>query len=74
MLSLRHADQVGVLASILDQLREGGHNILEMENLIFQGGGAAFARIQIVGKPSIDILGKIRSSHHVFALSIKNIS
>ena len=53
LLSVRHADKVGVLAHVLDCLKKNGHNIQEMENIIFSGSKAACARIQIVGRPMI---------------------
>ena len=39
---------MGVLAGILDSLKSEGHNIQEMENIIFKGGTAACARIFLV--------------------------
>ena len=55
-LSIRHADKVGVLAGILDRLKSEGHNIQEMENIIFKGGTAACARIFLVGIPSDSLI------------------
>ena len=59
-LSIRHIDQVGVLANILDILKKGGHNIQEMENIVFSGGKAACVNIQLLGKPNHKILSTIR--------------
>ncbi len=73
-LSIRHADKVGVLASILDTLKKGGHNIQEMENIIFKGGKAACAQIQIIGKPNHQVLSQIRDAHDIFSISIKELS
>ena len=41
LISIRHVDKVGVLAFILEAIREHNHNIQEMENIIFKGGRAA---------------------------------
>ncbi len=48
-LVVRHRDKVGVLASVLEVLREEGLNVQEMENNPFAGGAAASARIHVVG-------------------------
>ena len=69
LVSIRHVDKVGVLAFILEAIREHNHNIQEMENIIFKGGRAACAQIQIVGKPSEEMLQKINSSEDIFSVS-----
>lgn len=66
-LVVRHRDRVGVLASILAPLREAGINVQEMENIVFSGGGAACARIQIVGAPSDAVLSTIQGHPDVFS-------
>ena len=38
-LVVRHYDRVGVLAAVLDGLREEGINVEEMENAVFAGAG-----------------------------------
>ena len=40
---IRHYNRVGVLASVLDALREAGINVEDMENNIFNGSAAAIA-------------------------------
>ena len=42
----------------------------KMENIIFTGGKAACARIQIFGAPAADLLDEISASEHVFAISL----
>ncbi len=73
-LSIRHIDQVGVIAKILNILKKGGHNIQEMENIVFSGGKAACVNIQILGKPNHKILSTIRESNEVFSVSIQEIT
>ena len=73
LISIRHVDKVGVLAFILEAIRECDHNIQEMENIIFKGGRAACAQIQIVGKPSEEMLSKIKSSEDIFSVSFNTI-
>ena len=59
-LTVRHVtDRVGVLASVLDELQAAGHNVQEMDNIIFQGGLSACARIQVVGAPSQELIAAI---------------
>ena len=73
LISIRHVDKVGVLAFILEAIREHNHNIQEMENIIFKGGRAACAQIQIVGKPSEEMLSKIKLSEDIFSVSYNTI-
>ena len=72
-LSIRHADKVGVLAGILDRLKSEGHNIQEMENIIFKGGAAACARIFLVGIPSDSLIAMLESETNIFACSVATI-
>ncbi|MFH0880748.1 MAG: NAD(P)-dependent oxidoreductase, partial [Lentisphaerota bacterium] len=46
-LVVRHFNKVGVIAGVLDELRNGGVNIEEMENLIFEGGSAACCTLKL---------------------------
>jgi len=73
-LLIRHRDRVGVLAEVLNVLRRANINVQEMENTIFQGGGAASARIEVSGEPSAEVLRHIRASEDVFHVSVVRIS
>ena len=73
-LTVRHADKVGVLASILETLKSHGHNIQEMENIIFQGGAAACARIFLVGEPSPTLIETLEANTNIFACSLSTLS
>ena len=73
-ITVRHADQVGVLANVLEALKSTGHNVQEMENIIFQGGAAACARIQVVGQPSASLLQTINQLPHVYASSVSRLN
>jgi D-3-phosphoglycerate dehydrogenase len=70
LLTVRHVDQVGVLASVLDEVRRAGWNVQEMENLIFAGGDAALARIRFDGEPDEDVLRRIGEQAGVLAASV----
>lgn len=51
-LVVRHLDKVGVLAGVLDRLRDEGINIEEMENRIFQGSRAAVCYMTLSQPPT----------------------
>ncbi len=70
LLVVRHADRVGVLAGVLDVLKEASLNVQEMENIIFQGGQAACAKIQLNGAPEASTLQHIQDSENILATSL----
>jgi D-3-phosphoglycerate dehydrogenase len=59
-LVVRHYDRVGVLAAILDALREEGINVEEMENTIFAGAQAACCAMELDQPPSPESLATLR--------------
>lgn len=69
-LVVRHRDRVGVLAAILGVLREDGINVEEMENVVFAGGAAACARIQIHGCPTEAALHTMRAHADVLSANV----
>lgn len=59
-LVIRHEDRVGVLAGVLDILRENGYNVQEMSNQIFDGSGsAACARVMTSVVPSDEVVKQL---------------
>jgi D-3-phosphoglycerate dehydrogenase len=70
MLTVRHLDKVGVLASVLDEIRRSKWNVQEMENLVFAGEAAACARIRFAGEMSTETIDRIRSHPDVIAVSV----
>ena len=70
LLTVRHLDKVGVLASVLDEVRKAGWNVQEMENLIFEGARAACARIRFAGNPEDGVLKRIETLPDVLAVSL----
>jgi D-3-phosphoglycerate dehydrogenase len=64
-LVVRHLDQVGVLASVLDKLSAAGINVQNMENVIFEGGDAACARIRVSEDPKPDVLAALSAVQNV---------
>lgn len=63
MLVVRHRDRPGVLAHVFDQLRQGGINVQETENIIFEGAEAAVARINLDGEPAADVIAALRAGN-----------
>ena len=47
LLTIHHKNRIGVLASILDIIRDANINVERMENLIFSGAEGACARIEL---------------------------
>jgi D-3-phosphoglycerate dehydrogenase len=60
-LIVRHHDRVGVLANVLDAVREAGINAQEIENTVFEGADAACCKIQLDSRPSDEVMARIRS-------------
>ena len=72
-ITVRHRDQVGVLAGVLDEMRRANWNIQEMSNRIFEGSQAAVASIRFSGPFSQDVVERIDESDDVFAVSVNKI-
>jgi ACT domain-containing protein len=68
-LSIRHYDEVGVLAQVLQALRRSGHNVQQMQNQVFVGSGAAVASIGIKGVPEQDLLDQLSDIAEVIGVS-----
>ena len=62
-LVVRHRDRPGVLAHVFEHLRAGGVNVQETENIIFDGGQAAVARINLDAAPPASIVDAIRTGN-----------
>jgi D-3-phosphoglycerate dehydrogenase len=60
-LVVRHLDKVGVLANVLDDVREAGINAQTIENTIFDQAQAACCTIELDEPPSPELLEKIRA-------------
>jgi len=66
LLTVRHADVVGILALILQTLKAEGINVQEMENVVFQGAKSACAKLQLDAKPSEKILAVLNAEEHIY--------
>jgi D-3-phosphoglycerate dehydrogenase / 2-oxoglutarate reductase len=62
MLVVRHKDKPGVLAAVFGELRHGGINAQETENIVFEGAEAAVARINLDHAPTDAQLDAIRAA------------
>jgi D-3-phosphoglycerate dehydrogenase len=62
-LVVRHYDRVGVLASVMDQIRRAEINVEEVHNVIFEGAEAASCRIQLKAEPPVDLLTAIKQGN-----------
>ncbi len=68
-LVVKHYDKPGVLASILDVIREGNINIEEIENVIFQGGVAASCTMKLKSPVSAEKLKTMQKNPDVLSIS-----
>ncbi len=68
-LIVKHYDKPGVLASILDVLRQGNINIEEVENIIFDGGLVACCTLKLQTSATGDMLEAIRNNPNVISYS-----
>ncbi len=74
LLVVRHKDEVGALAVVLDALRAAGINVQEMENIIFTGAAAACARIQLDKAPPAATIAALDGDPLVIATSVVPLS
>ena len=68
-LVVRHYNRVGVLAGILDLLREEGINVEEMENTIFDGAEAACCTLQLDAAPSATVLEALEANELILQVT-----
>jgi D-3-phosphoglycerate dehydrogenase len=74
LLVVRHQDKVGVLAHVLDVLRQNEINVQQMENIVFSGAKAALARIQLDAPVSSAALDSLRGSEAVYDAQLVALS
>ncbi|MFZ4627430.1 MAG: 3-phosphoglycerate dehydrogenase family protein [Blastocatellia bacterium] len=63
LLVIRHKDRPGVLAHVLNQVKAADLNVQQMENLLFDGGEAALARIELNGTLEPEQMARIREGN-----------
>jgi D-3-phosphoglycerate dehydrogenase / 2-oxoglutarate reductase len=75
LLTVRHQDQPGVLARILDAISAQRINVQEMENVVFEGAEAAVAHIHLELAPPAEMLDTLRRNEpHVFEITLTMLS
>lgn len=60
-LVVRHYDKPGVIANVMNELKEADINAQELENVIFDGNVTACCTIQLDAEPSNTIMKSIRT-------------
>jgi len=60
-LVVRHFDKPGVIANVMNELKDADINAQELENVIFEGKKTACCTIQLDAEPSSHILKNIRT-------------
>jgi D-3-phosphoglycerate dehydrogenase len=68
-LVVKHYDKPGVLASVLDLIRNSSINIEEIENIIFEGGIAACCTLKLKNAATAGMLKKISENSDVLSVS-----
>jgi len=63
VLSVHHLNRVGVLAGVLDIIRDNNINVESMQNVIFSGAEGACANIQIDNELDKNVIKKILDSN-----------
>ena len=74
MLAVRHLNRPGVLAHVFYTLGQGAINVEEMENIVYAGGEAALARIQLDQAPREEHLAAIRTNPNVLSATLSMIA
>jgi len=69
-LVVKHYDRPGVLASILEVIREGNINIEEIENVIFEGGMVGCCSMKMKATLTADMLRVINENPNVISTSL----
>jgi D-3-phosphoglycerate dehydrogenase / 2-oxoglutarate reductase len=64
-LVIRHFNRVGVLAKVLDALKDQDINIEEMQNSIFDGGEAATCTLKLDQKPADSLITDLNQSDDI---------
>ena len=70
LLVVRHKDEVGVLAHVLNSLQQANINVQEMQNIVFEGALAACAHIQVTSGPGASVLAEMESNPAIFAVDV----
>jgi D-3-phosphoglycerate dehydrogenase / 2-oxoglutarate reductase len=73
LLVVRHIDKVGVLASVLDVLKQEGASVQEMENVVLGGAKAAIAQISLDKPISPQAVTDLKRREDIFDANVFEI-
>ena len=73
LLVVRHKDEVGVLAGVLNALRADEINVESMKNIVFRGSRAACAHIQVSQAPSAGLVDQMLANSSIFAVDVVDL-
>ena len=77
LLVIRMLDKVGTFANVLNVIKRHGINVEEIANTVFEGGGAACAKLRVVARPSEACLHEICAFDevlHVDVVTLPNLA
>jgi D-3-phosphoglycerate dehydrogenase len=77
LLVIRMLDKVGTFANVLNVIKRHGINVEEIANTVFEGGGAACAKLRVVSRPSEACLHEICAFDevlHVDVVTLPNLA
>lgn len=66
LLVVRHVDKVGVLASVLDVLKDEGVSVQEMENIVLGGAKAAIAQLSLDKEVSEASIQRVKENSDIY--------
>jgi D-3-phosphoglycerate dehydrogenase len=69
-LVIRMMDKVGTFANVLGVLKRHGINLEEVTNTIFEGGGAACAKLRVQSRPTEACLAEIKAFDEVIHVGL----
>lgn len=77
-LVVRHLDKIGALANVLGVLKRHGINVQELDNIVFEGGRAACAKIRVDTRPGDGCMREIMAFSdeilHVDLVTLPNLA
>lgn len=71
IMVIRHYDRVGVLSAVLEALKRAGLNVLDMQNVIFAGAGAAVATIHVEGEIGEAVRAEVSESKDIIHVAVR---
>ncbi len=69
-LVVRHYNKVGVLAGVLDHLKDLGINVEEMQNTVFSGGTTATCTLKLDSKPSEEVVRELNAGKEIIHVEL----